>query len=261
MKTLSGGGLNMPRLQISELDGVPLVAQQLQKYEMPSCSQIYSQRSTKLVSNDVDYASSRLEDENQHHICLGSRRQDCAKGSILFSRGSARIMKCKCIEWLLNIFIRIRMTMPSKAEFLVIRELQVCELITKCSGGEDVEGEQWQHYKFWIIANNSASVFFKSDRGSFLKWLPVGRVCSLENVRQFLPMDKKSTLQTDLVLKVLGLDICADTMVGGEMRRGISGGQKRRMTTAAGAYHRCYHIDFTSSTSSRNLLNSLMTSF
>ncbi|KAJ0080290.1 hypothetical protein Patl1_24580 [Pistacia atlantica] len=106
MKTLSGGGLNMPSLQISQLDGVPLIAQQLQKYELPSCSQIDSQRSTKLVSNDVDYASSRLKDENKHHICLGSRRQDLVKGCILFSRGSARIMKCKYIEWLQNIFIR-----------------------------------------------------------------------------------------------------------------------------------------------------------
>ncbi|XP_047970784.1 pleiotropic drug resistance protein 1-like [Salvia hispanica] len=36
---------------------------------------------------------------------------------------------------------------------------------------------------------------------------------------------------TDYVLKVLGLDICADTLVGDEMVRGISGGQKKRVTT------------------------------
>ncbi|KAJ0079524.1 hypothetical protein Patl1_23908 [Pistacia atlantica] len=40
------------------------------------------------------------------------------------------------------------------------------------------------------------------------------------------------TLQTDYVLKILGLDVCADTMVGDVMRRGISGGQKKRLTTA-----------------------------
>ncbi|KAI4310915.1 hypothetical protein MLD38_035860 [Melastoma candidum] len=41
----------------------------------------------------------------------------------------------------------------------------------------------------------------------------------------------KRTLQTDYILKILGLDICADTLVGDAMRRGISGGQKKRVTT------------------------------
>ncbi|XP_021898918.1 LOW QUALITY PROTEIN: pleiotropic drug resistance protein 3-like [Carica papaya] len=41
----------------------------------------------------------------------------------------------------------------------------------------------------------------------------------------------KETLQTDYILKILGLDICADTLVGNAMRRGISGGQKKRLTT------------------------------
>ncbi|CAM8980801.1 unnamed protein product [Rhodiola kirilowii] len=42
---------------------------------------------------------------------------------------------------------------------------------------------------------------------------------------------QKTNLVTDYVLKILGLDVCADTMVGDEMRRGISGGQKKRVTT------------------------------
>ncbi|KAJ0964795.1 hypothetical protein J5N97_025933 [Dioscorea zingiberensis] len=41
----------------------------------------------------------------------------------------------------------------------------------------------------------------------------------------------KSSLQTDYMLRILGLDICADTMVGDQMHRGISGGQKKRVTT------------------------------
>lgn len=36
---------------------------------------------------------------------------------------------------------------------------------------------------------------------------------------------------TDYVLKILGLDICADTMIGDDMLRGISGGQRKRVTT------------------------------
>ncbi|KAF5747819.1 pleiotropic drug resistance protein 2-like [Tripterygium wilfordii] len=42
---------------------------------------------------------------------------------------------------------------------------------------------------------------------------------------------QETSLVTDYVLKILGLDICADIMVGNEMRRGISGGQKKRVTT------------------------------
>ncbi|KAM1056398.1 hypothetical protein ACFX13_030551 [Malus domestica] len=42
---------------------------------------------------------------------------------------------------------------------------------------------------------------------------------------------QETSLITDYVLKILGLDICADTVVGDDMRRGISGGQKKRVTT------------------------------
>ncbi|KAL8061438.1 hypothetical protein ABFX02_02G086500 [Erythranthe guttata] len=42
---------------------------------------------------------------------------------------------------------------------------------------------------------------------------------------------QKTTLQTDYILKILGLDICSDTLFGDAMRRGISGGQKKRLTT------------------------------
>uniref|UniRef100_A0A803MQI5 ABC transporter domain-containing protein n=1 Tax=Chenopodium quinoa TaxID=63459 RepID=A0A803MQI5_CHEQI len=43
---------------------------------------------------------------------------------------------------------------------------------------------------------------------------------------------QQTSLVTDYVLKILGLDICADIIVGNEMSRGISGGQKKRVTTA-----------------------------
>jgi ABC-type multidrug transport system ATPase subunit len=43
---------------------------------------------------------------------------------------------------------------------------------------------------------------------------------------------QETSLVTDYILKILGLDICGDTIVGDDMRRGISGGQKKRVTTA-----------------------------
>ncbi|XP_039051271.1 pleiotropic drug resistance protein 1-like isoform X2 [Hibiscus syriacus] len=42
---------------------------------------------------------------------------------------------------------------------------------------------------------------------------------------------QEANVVTDYILKILGLEVCADTMVGDEMRRGISGGQKKRVTT------------------------------
>uniref|UniRef100_A0A6V7QPR8 ABC transporter domain-containing protein n=1 Tax=Ananas comosus var. bracteatus TaxID=296719 RepID=A0A6V7QPR8_ANACO len=41
----------------------------------------------------------------------------------------------------------------------------------------------------------------------------------------------QESVVTDYILKILGLEICADTMVGDAMIRGISGGQKKRVTT------------------------------
>ncbi|XP_058208545.1 pleiotropic drug resistance protein 1-like isoform X2 [Rhododendron vialii] len=42
---------------------------------------------------------------------------------------------------------------------------------------------------------------------------------------------QEASVVTDYVLKILDLEICADNLVGDEMRRGISGGQKKRLTT------------------------------
>ncbi|KAJ6346920.1 hypothetical protein OIU76_003581 [Salix suchowensis] len=42
---------------------------------------------------------------------------------------------------------------------------------------------------------------------------------------------QEATVITDYVLKILGLEVCADTLVGDEMVRGISGGQRKRVTT------------------------------
>ncbi|XP_022634879.1 pleiotropic drug resistance protein 1-like [Vigna radiata var. radiata] len=42
---------------------------------------------------------------------------------------------------------------------------------------------------------------------------------------------QKANLITDYILRILGLEICADIVVGNTMLRGISGGQKKRLTT------------------------------
>ncbi|XP_028802333.1 ABC transporter G family member 39 [Neltuma alba] len=42
---------------------------------------------------------------------------------------------------------------------------------------------------------------------------------------------QETSVVTDYILKILGLEVCADIMVGDEMIRGISGGQKKRVTT------------------------------
>ncbi|XP_078161527.1 ABC transporter G family member 36-like [Carex rostrata] len=42
---------------------------------------------------------------------------------------------------------------------------------------------------------------------------------------------QEATVVTDYIMKILGLDICADIMVGNDMVRGISGGQRKRVTT------------------------------
>ncbi|XP_061343431.1 pleiotropic drug resistance protein 1-like isoform X2 [Gastrolobium bilobum] len=42
---------------------------------------------------------------------------------------------------------------------------------------------------------------------------------------------QKANIITDYALRILGLEVCADTIVGNAMLRGISGGQKKRVTT------------------------------
>ncbi|KAJ9168412.1 hypothetical protein P3X46_019939 [Hevea brasiliensis] len=42
---------------------------------------------------------------------------------------------------------------------------------------------------------------------------------------------QETSLVVEYIMKILGLDTCADTLVGDEMLKGISGGQKKRLTT------------------------------
>ncbi|ESW14206.1 hypothetical protein PHAVU_008G261600 [Phaseolus vulgaris] len=69
----------------------------------------------------------------------------------------------------------------------------------------------------------------------------LGRLEKERNVRPSAEVDafmkassvggKKHSVNTDYILKVLGLDVCSETIVGNDMMRGVSGGQKKRVTT------------------------------
>ncbi|OWM80707.1 hypothetical protein CDL15_Pgr006737 [Punica granatum] len=62
-----------------------------------------------------------------------------------------------------------------------------------------------------------------------------GRVCSDPNVDTYMKgvaiNGLKKTLQTDYILRILGQDVHADRLVEDAMRRVISGGQKKKLTT------------------------------
>ncbi|CAI9101371.1 OLC1v1038677C1 [Oldenlandia corymbosa var. corymbosa] len=68
-----------------------------------------------------------------------------------------------------------------------------------------------------VRREKEAVIFPDLDVDTFMKAISVG--------------GQKTTLQSDYILKMLGLDICANTLVGDGMRRGISGGEKKRLTT------------------------------
>eukprot|EP00891_Asterochloris_glomerata_P009650 jgi/Astpho2/9650/Aster-03918 len=42
---------------------------------------------------------------------------------------------------------------------------------------------------------------------------------------------KRESITTDLILKLLALDVCSETPIGNQMIRGVSGGQRKRVTT------------------------------
>ncbi|KAF5938926.1 hypothetical protein HYC85_023185 [Camellia sinensis] len=78
-------------------------------------------------------------------------------------------------------------------------------------------------------------VGFKHDMLSeLLKREKQNRVIPDEELDIFikaLALGEQKTLVVEYIMKILGLDICEDTLVGDDMLKGISGGQKKRLTT------------------------------
>ncbi|KAF7844996.1 pleiotropic drug resistance protein 2 [Senna tora] len=50
-------------------------------------------------------------------------------------------------------------------------------------------------------------------------------------LRALASSGKKASFMTNYILKILELESCADTIIGNEMRKGTSGGEKKRVTT------------------------------
>ncbi|XVF44133.1 hypothetical protein PTKIN_Ptkin02bG0096200 [Pterospermum kingtungense] len=70
-------------------------------------------------------------------------------------------------------------------------------------------------------------------QGLDLAWLML-YFCSSNNILIFQAASiggQETSVVTDYIIKVLGLEICADTLVGDEMIRGISREQRKRVTT------------------------------
>ncbi|KAL5078144.1 hypothetical protein RYX36_017128 [Vicia faba] len=60
---------------------------------------------------------------------------------------------------------------------------------------------------------------------------------------------QSKNLQTEFVVKTLGLDICADTLVGDALDRGISGRQRKRLTTSILKIRTCKYLKYLQVTS------------
>ncbi|KAL1532459.1 ABC transporter G member 32 [Salvia divinorum] len=63
----------------------------------------------------------------------------------------------------------------------------------------------------------------------------IAEICPDQELDIFIKavlLGQQTSILVEYIMKILGLDICADTLVGDEMLKGISGGQKKRLTTA-----------------------------
>ncbi|PSR91810.1 ABC transporter G family member 32 like [Actinidia chinensis var. chinensis] len=81
------------------------------------------------------------------------------------------------------------------------------------------QGVGFKHDMLWELLKREqqSRIIPDEDLDIFIKVLALG--------------EQKTNLAVEYAMKILGLDVCADTLVGDEMLKGISGGQKKRLTT------------------------------
>eukprot|EP01018_Ginkgo_biloba_P031439 Gb_04571 [translate_table: standard] len=90
---------------------------------------------------------------------------------------------------------------------------ETLEFSARCQG----VGTRYELLMELAEREEQAGIFPDTDIDTFIK------ATSIEGL--------KGSLQADYTLKILGLDVCADTIIGDAMQRGISGGQRKRVTT------------------------------
>lgn len=61
---------------------------------------------------------------------------------------------------------------------------------------------------------------------------PCAWLCQVLDFEQLVSDVWGTNVKTEVLMRILGLDGCRDTVVGGPMLRGVSGGQKKRVTSA-----------------------------
>ncbi|CAL9009960.1 unnamed protein product [Prunus brigantina] len=90
---------------------------------------------------------------------------------------------------------------------------ETLDFSARCQG----VGTRYELLSELVRREKAAGIFPELEVDLFMKATSIGGI--------------ESSLITDYTLKILGLDICKDTIVGDEMQRGISGGQRKRVTT------------------------------